>query len=112
MDADAVITVCTGHRCQALLEGSSRGAMPLLRSAVRNSSQAVLLATDCVGACAQAPVVAVSHGRCEDGRVEAEHTAWLGPVNRKQVWALCGWVAAQQPLPLPAPLIDAVFARS
>lgn len=107
-----VITVCTGRRCAWLLERRVGAAMPALRSAVQVSSQTVLVSIGCVDACAQAPVVALSHGTCQPGRLELHNTTWLGPVGRDQVNALCGWVVDDQPPPLPTALAGAVFVRT
>lgn len=89
---DSVITVCTGHRCTALHQFTGAAVLPPLRVAVGASERAVLVSSGCVGACAQAPVVAVSAGRQAGGRLELSATTWLGPVGPAQVSALCEWV--------------------
>ena len=73
-----VVTVCTGHRRAALLEHCAADTLPCLRSAFRASRKAVLVSTGCVGACAQAPVMALSQGRTGRSGLELLHTCWLG----------------------------------
>jgi len=109
---NSVITLCIGHRCAALLGRSALHLVPLLRSAVRDSSRAVLVSTGCVGACAQAPVLALSDGVAEQGRFELCRTSWLGPVGEDQVLAICSWVGEEQRPSLPSTLSDAVFAQT
>lgn len=109
---NSVVTLCVGHRCAALLGRSALHLVPFLRSAVRDSSRAVLVSTGCLGACAQAPVMALSDGISEQGRIELCHTSWLGPVGEDQVLAICSWVTGEQRAPLPPALSDAIFARS
>lgn len=109
---DSVVTVCTGHRCAALLEHSASGTLPCLRSAVRASRQAVLVTTGCVGACAQAPVMALSEGRSGRAGLELLHTRWLGPVGRQQVEALCQWLDEPLPDRLPVAVAAAVFHQA
>lgn len=106
---DAVITVCTGHRCAALLEASAGTCLPSLRSAVAASSQTMLLSTNCVDACAQAPVMALSSGLGGQGHEDVVSTSWLGPVGHDEVCTLSGWIAAGSVEPLPPPLTDVVF---
>ena len=90
---DSVMTVCTGHRCTALHQmAPAAQVLPPLRTAVGASEHAVLVSTGCVGACAQAPVVALSAGRSTGGRLELTATTWLGPVGPAQVSALCDWL--------------------
>lgn len=108
-DMGSVITVCTGHRCAALLEGAAGDSLPSLRSAVRASAQAVLMSTGCVGACAQAPVVALSAGLVSQGWLDLQRTSWLGPVGHQEVRAICDWLADDGAAPLPAELGAAVF---
>lgn len=109
---NTVITLCIGHRCAALLGRSALHLVPSLRSAVRDSSRAVLVSTGCLGTCAQAPVMALSDGISEQGRIELCSTSWLGPVGEDQVLAICSWVAGEPRPPLPPTLSDAVFAQS
>lgn len=108
----SVVTLCVGHRCAALLGRSALHLLPLLRSAVRDSSRAVLVTTGCVGACAQAPVLALSDGVAEQGRFELCRTSWFGPVGEDQVLAICSWVGGDPRPPLPPALTEAVFAQT
>lgn len=112
-----VIAVCTGHRCAALLPRSAPD-WPDLRAAVRTSEQVVLVSTGCVGACAQAPVVAVAcpvHVQPHAGGhvqidVPPGCTTWLGPVGHEQVQALCVWLRGRDLDTLPLTLDQSVFA--
>lgn len=119
-----LVAVCTGHRCAALLEHSCGQALPLLRTAVRASPDVVLMSTGCVGACAQAPVVALSEGvpgpvaaasmnepAAGTTRPAARRTTWLGPVGPAEVDGLCAWVGdpRQHTAPLSLPLRSVVF---
>ena len=118
-----LLAVCTGHRCAALLEHSCDQALPLLRTAVRTSPDVVLVSTGCVGACAQAPVVALSEGVAGSAaptaadepaagatRLAARRTTWLGPVGPAEVDGLCAWAGeGRRTSPLPGPLRQAVF---
>lgn len=112
---DHAITVCTGHRCAALLQHAAADALPCLRSAVRASDRGVLISTGCVGACAQAPVVALSTGMTprasgQDAvRLAVREATWLGPVGLDEVHALCAWVGGDVEQDLPPVLGAAVF---
>lgn len=119
--ARPVVAVCTGHRCAALFATAGVPALPDLRSAVRSSEQSVLVSTGCVGACAQAPVVGLStrvdtrasrplrDGGAGQTRLALQPTAWLGPMGRTEVQALCRWVTDDGAAPLPAELVDVRF---
>lgn len=114
-----LLAVCTGHRCAALLEHSCDQALALLRTAVRASPDVVLVSTGCVGACAQAPVMALSEGVGPVGpageptgstRLAVRRTTWLGPVGPAEVDGLCAWAGqGRRTLALPGPLRQAVF---
>ena len=109
---EPVVTLCTGHRCAALLGQAAADTLPCLKASVRASQDAVLVTTDCVGACAQAPVLALSERRGGRPGLELLHTRWLGPVGRDQVDAVCAWL--DEPLldRLPAVVADAVFQQA
>lgn len=124
VDMNRLLSVCTGHRCAALLEHSCDQALPLLRTAVRASPDVVLVSTGCVGACAQAPVMALSEGVTGPAgqaaaadepaagatRLAARRTTWLGPVGPAEVDGLCAWAGeGRHTSPLPGRLRQAVF---
>lgn len=117
---ERAVAVCTGHRCAALLDPDGP-TWAQLRDAVRDSAGAVLVATGCTGACAQAPVLAVA-GEVRVRRDSPEPPAgpaqvrvglgrvtWLGPVEPWQVRALCRWLTAPDAGALPTVLVRAAF---
>lgn len=84
----AVVAVCQGHRCRALLAAREPEGMSALRRAARCSHRGVLLTTDCTGLCALGPVIAVGTGRHADGTVTVTTRAVLGPVTHEHLPAL------------------------
>lgn len=95
--------VCNGYRCGALLSGPAGEGLAALRHAVANSRRAVLVSTGCLGGCAVGPVMAVSTGRLDAGRLQAVATRWLGPMQAGRTRALARWVADGGPLAASVP---------
>jgi (2Fe-2S) ferredoxin len=91
--AGPLVAVCTGHRCAALrrLDGEGDDVGASLREAVRASRGGVLVSSPCVGACAQAPVVAV--GQRPEGRERPDAVVWLGSLDAARREHLADWVA-------------------
>jgi hypothetical protein len=114
-DGPAVI-VCTGHRCSALLKRNAGvNHQEQLRSAVRGTSGALMIATGCIGACALAPVAAVAARNGETGRLGP--AVWFAGIDQSgRAPALLQWIRdggpASAPDPsarIPAPLADSVL---
>lgn len=97
------VSVCTGHRCGALLQGSAGEGLAVLRQAVRSSARTVLVSTGCLGGCAVGPLMAVSRGTCIDGRVHAVDTCWLGPMQARSTSVLARWLVEGGPSTGPVP---------
>lgn len=115
---ERAVTVCTGHRCAALLDPKGP-VWAELRDAVQASYGAVLVSAGCPGACARAPVLAVAGelrvqrdaDAARPARIGLGRVTWLGPVEPWQVRALCRWLAAPGAGALPAALVRAAFVH-
>lgn len=105
---ETFVTVCTGHRCSALMCAQQPNGLGRLRAGVASSSEAVLVSMGCVGACAQAPVVALSTGQRCGQRLDLTCTTWLGPLGPEAVEALADHVCRPNG-PLPRALVAAAF---
>lgn len=104
-----LIALCEGYRCDALhrLAGGQKGA-DRLRSTIAASQGAVLVSTQCLGACASGAVAAVARRNGAAGMTG--RSVWLGGVDHPAVlgvlltWIESGGTAgipeADDPLPL------------
>ena len=94
-----LVALCDGHRCAALrrLAGAA-GSVPDLAAAVRATRGAVLVTTDCVGACDRGAVAGLARRAPVTG--EAGPAVWLAEVQTaERTAALVDWVTAGGPLP-------------
>ncbi|TFC96766.1 MULTISPECIES: hypothetical protein [Cryobacterium] len=101
-----LVALCAGHRCNALhrladgQDGSDR-----LRSTIATGKGAVLLSTECLGACAHGAVAAVAR---RDGTTGMTGPAlWLGGMDHPDTLiALLSWIASGGPPPIDMPAGD------
>ena len=87
-----LVALCEGHRCDALhrLADGQTGA-DRLRSAIATSRGAVLVSTQCLGACASGSVAAVARRDGATGVIGS--SVWLGGVDQPAVLAvLLRWI--------------------
>lgn len=111
-----LIALCEGHRCDALhrLADGQKGA-DRLRPAIATSQGAVLVSTQCLGACASGAVAAVARRNGATGMTG--QSVWLGGVDHPAVLGvLLGWIESGGSAgisgsgdPLPLALQNAVF---
>jgi len=92
-----LVALCEGHRCKALhrladgQDGTSR-----LRSTIANGRGAVLVSTECLGACAEGAVAMV--GRRDGGTGVTGPTVWLGGMDQPDTLAaLLRWIRSGGP---------------
>lgn len=105
-----LVAVCAGHRCVALREQT--GAAEALRSAVRQTPGAVLVAADCLGPCHLAAVALVAHRDPETD--SCGPGLWLtGIDNPERASALRQWVLERGPAgPDASPLLPRALAEA
>ncbi|MQA34698.1 hypothetical protein [Modestobacter roseus] len=103
-----VVAVCTGHRCAGLRRlAGTEDSVPRLAAAVRETSGAVLVTAECVGACDRAAVVGVAR-RAPDARA-AGPALWLAETqSAERTAALVDWVRDDGAGVLPVCLRGAV----
>lgn len=102
-----LVAVCTGHRCDALhrlvadQDGTER-----LRPTIAAHQGAILVSTQCMGACANGAVAAIARRDGTTGATGA--SVWLGGIDQpSSLSVLLDWIALGGP-PDPAALADAV----
>ena len=112
--AAVTVVVCDGHRCRGLrgrtdtgaAEGTPPTLLEALRDRVRRSRYAVLIRSDCLGACARAPAALVI--RRTSPQAEGGTGVLFGPLETaEQVHALLDTVLL---LFLPSPAVLAFTA--
>lgn len=87
-----LVALCEGYRCDALhrLADGQNGA-DRLRSTIAASRGAVLVSTQCLGACASGAVAAVARRDGATGVIGS--SVWLGGVDQPAVLdVLLGWI--------------------
>lgn len=99
-----VVSVCRGHRCEALLAQQPRDGLHVLRETVAATTHGVLVSTGCVGACAHAPVVRLGTGEHRDGGLSVHLSHALGPVRADAMAALAEHLRTRPDADLPAEL--------
>jgi len=104
----AVVAVCQGHRCRALLAGQQLDGMDALREAARRSDHGVLLSTACAGSCSHAPVVVLGTGQHHSATLQVTPSAVLVPVGPAQLPALAEYLQ-DSAAPLPPTLTEVRF---
>lgn len=96
-----LVALCVGQRCAALrrlagAEDDTRDSVEDLRLAVRSTSGAVLMTSQCMGPCALASVAAIAHRDGATGHVGAP--VWLTGMERAdRAAALRQWVVSGGP---------------
>lgn len=101
-----LLAACLGQRCSALRRlADSADSVDELRSAVRTTPGAVLVAAECLGPCALASVAAIAHRDGHSGHTG--RSVWItGIEQRARADALRQWVIAGGPCRLDRPEAD------
>jgi hypothetical protein len=101
-----LVALCAGHRCEALHRLATDGTgADRLRTTVARRSGAVLVSTQCLGACASGAVAAIARRSGATGTTGP--SVWLGGVDRAPVLhALLGWIRAGGPPHTETPADD------
>ncbi|WP_146069513.1 hypothetical protein [Cryobacterium sp. Y11] len=101
-----LVALCAGYRCNALhrLADGQNGA-DRLRSTIAASRGAILVSTECLGACARGAVAAVARRDGSTGMTGP--SVWLGGLDQPVALdALLGWIASGGPVRIHAPADD------
>ena len=101
-----MLALCVGQRCTALrMLADNSGSVDDLKSAVKDSSGAVLITAHCLGPCAVAAVAAVAHR--EGGSGDTGRSVWLGGTEgSERSAALRQWIIDGGPSSLHRPDAD------
>ena len=93
-----LVALCSGHRCTALHRlADGQDGTDRLRSTIATGRGAVLVSTECLGACANGAVAAVAR---RDGSTGTTGPAiWLGGMDQPDALdALLSWITSGGPL--------------
>jgi len=98
-----LVALCAGHRCNALHRlADGHDGTDRLRSTIATGRGAVLVSTECLGACANGAVAAVARRDGSTGKTGP--TVWLGGMDQPDTLdALLTWIASGGPTLIDVP---------
>ncbi len=99
-----LVALCAGHRCNALHHlATGQSGTDRLRPTIASERGAVLVSTDCLGACASGAVAAVARRDGATGKTGP--SVWLGGMDQPAALdAFLSWLSAGGPLRTDEPI--------
>ena len=100
------VALCAGHRCSALHRlAAGQNGTDRLRSTIASRKGAVLVSTECLGACASGAVAALARRDGTTGKTGP--SVWFGGMEQKEALdALLSWISAGGPARTDEPAVS------